>query len=422
MPKPLFRWPFLLLLALWTVPAAAADRFEGVASCTGSTCHGATQAFAGIDIRQDEYFIWQKYDPHTRVAATLKGKAARDITAKLKLGDPASAAACTVCHLPQPLEKGAKYHATDGIGCESCHGGSERWLAPHVNGLSASERKAHGMTATWEPATKAALCVGCHLGDDQHVMTHTIMGAGHPPLLFELNTFSALEVPHWNVDADYVSRKGQANPLQDWAIGQVMTADAFLKGLNSPRLMNGLLPELAFFDCNACHKSMNAGRWQAGRAGNLPPGAVPLNDTALVLLGDWLKVASPELSGAWQAQWRTLHDSTQTSPQAVQTQAALMRRFLQDKLLGKAAQFAPSPAELRGLAKTVAARALNERANDFTYAESSAMTLAVIYNQLPERSQASTRKAVKALYASIQDRDRFKVEAYKKAVKDLLGL
>lgn len=51
----------ILLLAFFLLVdgSAQAQRFEGVASCAGSTCHGRAEGNGKV-VRQDELMHWQK--------------------------------------------------------------------------------------------------------------------------------------------------------------------------------------------------------------------------------------------------------------------------------------------------------------------------------------------------------------------------
>jgi hypothetical protein len=47
---------------------------------------------------QNEFAIWQEFDPHAKTYSTLSKPEAKAITAKLGLGDPAQAKICLDCH------------------------------------------------------------------------------------------------------------------------------------------------------------------------------------------------------------------------------------------------------------------------------------------------------------------------------------
>ena len=53
------------------VDAIAAHKHLGVATCSNSVCHGASQVFKDSDILQNEFAIWQEFDPHAKTFAAL---------------------------------------------------------------------------------------------------------------------------------------------------------------------------------------------------------------------------------------------------------------------------------------------------------------------------------------------------------------
>ena len=402
----------------------AADIHQGVATCAGGTCHGATKPLGETGIRQDEYFIWQQRDPHAGATATLATERSRRMGALLGI-NPQSAPACLACHAENipTAQRGERWLASDGIGCETCHGGSERWLGPHTQrGLPPAEKLALGMTATWQPAVRAELCLGCHQGDAEHPITHAMMAAGHPVLLFELDTFTALEPPHHDRDADYVQRKGAQDPARDWAVGQAMAADKLLQGVASGQMGHGLFPELVYFDCDACHHPVSAARWHPGRNAGTPAGTPPLADASLYWLGVWLGVAAPELAFDWQQKVAALQGATGESREALQKAARQLQQTLRAQLLPMAEQRRLDAAQLAQLMKAIAATASAPRAQDFLAAEQAAMAATVLSDALRQRGAtvgAAQQQALQQLYVAVRNRDQFKSETYRKALTAL---
>ena len=49
---------------------------------------------------------------------------------------------------------------------------------------------------------RAGLCLSCHFGNQEKFVTHRMMGAGHPRMSFELDTFTQLQPAHFVVDED----------------------------------------------------------------------------------------------------------------------------------------------------------------------------------------------------------------------------
>jgi hypothetical protein len=403
--------------------AAAADRHTGVATCAGSACHGATK-IAGSNVRQNEYLRWQREERHARAFATLRSERSQRIAANLGIGAPTEAHACLACHtdlVPDP-ERGERYHVSDGVGCEACHGGAERWLSTHVRGFkSHKERLAAGLHPTWEPVARAELCLSCHQGDARRPMTHAIMGAGHPPLLFELDTFGALQPAHFDVDDDYIARKGKPDDARLWVIGQVVAARGLLAGIASPALGEGLFPELAFFDCNACHHAMQPPRWEP-RPG-LPPGRVRLADSPLHFTALWLDTVQPALAARWREDVRQLHVASGQNAAALRERATTLGKLLEGEVLPLANQHAHTAAQLRGLA--LALLDPGPRAVDFSIAEQTAMATAVFATALGNSSGVKAGKPLQAaideVYKAVEHRDRYdpaRMRAALRAVRD----
>ena len=81
---------------------------------------------------------------------------------------------------------------------------------------------------------------------------HNIMGAGHPRISFELDTFSWLQPAHYNLDEDYRAEKWAGSSLELWTIGQVEAARQTL-GL----IKDGLIMQ-AFSQSWRCSTAMHA--------------------------------------------------------------------------------------------------------------------------------------------------------------------
>jgi|SRR5581483_1926796 len=418
------------LLSLFGAAAAMAadtggDKHLGVASCAGSTCHGSTRPFADSRIRQDEYFVWQRKDAHARSYVTLRSSRSQAIARKLGLSDAAAAPRCLVCHADSVAEaqRGERFQLSDGVGCEACHGGAEHWIGPHAAGYKNNdERSAAGLRPTWDVVARAAICADCHVGSDSHPMSHAIMAAGHPPLLFELDTFQVLEPPHWHVDAGYVQRKGPQDPARNWAAGQAEGARKLLQNLAGPRFGNGMFPELACFDCNACHHSLvKAGRARPQRSGGLPDGAVPLADSQLVMLIRWLQVADAATGRKWHDQWVALQQASQRGPAEVRARAEAMLATLDGSVLPLVRDSTLDDRQLQRLLGSIVGEARGAHIGDFSDAEQTAMAVSVLTTALSERGAEMVsprlRHAVDALYAQVRDRDAFAPESYSRSVE-----
>src|SRR5690606_9934949 len=146
---------------------------------------------------------------------------------------------CLECHATYTEEsarQGDKYTVEDGVGCESCHGASEKWIASHDNkdATRAASIKA-GLTDLVDAGKRAQICTSCHVGKVEKNLPHRIMGAGHPRLSFELDTYAALMPWHWEIDEDYKKRKGEYQGVNYWIAGQVEIANRMLELVLSPK-------------------------------------------------------------------------------------------------------------------------------------------------------------------------------------------
>lgn len=329
------------LAALLLAPLAVAqplpeadDRVhEGVASCASTVCHGRVNADDEATVWLNEYRVWLRQDYHSRAYRTLMTEQSQAIAAKLGLPAAHTADLCLDCHADNvPAERrGERFQIDDGVGCEACHGGAGDWLESHAeSGTSHADNIAKGLYPTDQPQARAELCLSCHLGTRDKFATHRIMGAGHPRLSFELETFSVNQPAHYSVDDDYIERKGQPDKLSMWLSGLAMNSAILLDLLASDAYPgNALFPELSFFQCHACHHGMDDLRWQRdARAPALPPGAVRLNDGPLTVLLPALDVLEPGRAGDIASRLKALHAAAENDPAALRDMALQLSRDL----------------------------------------------------------------------------------------------
>ena len=222
----------------------------GVASCASSTCHGATTKSPHSSVPQDEYLIWAKSDKHRLAYRVLLGARARRIAYNLGLRDAATAPLCLNCHADDvpPDRRGPQFRLSDGVGCEACHGGASNWLGVHISGATHQQNLAAGLYPTENPLARAKKCLSCHFGDPadpQRFVTHRIMGAGHPRMGFELDTYTYAEPAHFVVNKAYVARKGPVNDARIWAVGQAYSLLLHMQAVGVPAGMMQRAPELA---------------------------------------------------------------------------------------------------------------------------------------------------------------------------------
>lgn len=312
----------LLLLSLAadsaTLPAAGPDKHLGVASCAASQCHGSAIPRDGSNVLQNEYVTWTQNDPHASAYQTLTSDESKAIAARLGLRSAIAAKICLDCHADNaPLDKrGERFQISDGVGCEGCHGGAERWLSTHYNvpTVSHADSVTVGLYPTDKVSGRAELCLSCHLGNEDKFATHRIMAAGHPRLSFELDTFTELwrtagRQPHYRVDADYQERKDSPSHSYSWAAGLLAEGRQRLALVMSPDFEGaGMFPELGLYDCHACHRSMKTVQWRAlPRHGGAGPGVPFLSDGSFVMILALARTLDSPLAEKIETALTTLH-------------------------------------------------------------------------------------------------------------------
>ena len=292
----------------------------GTQTCGGSTCHGAAKPWANSAVLQNEFVTWSTDDPHSGAYDALSSDRGKRIAKNLGIEDARQEETCLDCHtdnVPKEL-RSKNFDVADGVGCESCHGGAVEWLGLHVSGIGQREDYLNaGIYPTEDPKARAKLCLSCHLSDPRKSITHRIMGAGHPRLAFELDTFTANQPAHYRIDADYKQRKQQSSGVKVWAVGQAMAAQITVEALmDKNRNSAGIFPELFYFDCYACHHSMEEPRWQKRESVNIGPGVPRLNDSNLVMLRVLANAVDESMSARLLEQTRALHESSSKGQEA----------------------------------------------------------------------------------------------------------
>ncbi len=268
------------------LPQYAPQDHLGVATCASGVCHGSVRAREATNVAQNEYVIWARRDRHRAAYNTLLTDESKAIAKKMGLKNAHEADVCLDCHADNvpAAQRGERFQLNDGVGCEACHGGAETYISTHVDDAATHASNIEdGLYPTDDPRARAKLCLSCHLGTADKMASHDIMGAGHPRISFELDTFGWLQPAHYVLDDDYKERKWAGSSADVWSIGQVEAARQTLGLIQSRLRTGGLFPELALFDCHACHTPMSKHDWTKSGS-SLPAGSVRLNDANFVML------------------------------------------------------------------------------------------------------------------------------------------
>ena len=430
------RAAFGLLCALLLGSALAADvpplpadrdaRFLGVDTCGSSECHGSAEPWRNATVWMRERRIWDAHDSHAKAYASLGSDAGQRIAKNLGLADATQAPECLVCHSTYvpAAQRGPKFRLDAGVGCESCHGPGGSFLRAHVQVTSRHQTNiAAGMFPTTNPEARAALCLSCHQGDATRRITHRIYGAGHPRLRFELDTYSVNQPYHFNPDADYRRRKPTASHFQLWAAGQLRAARALLTQVGDPKQASaGIFPELAQYDCHACHQAIGDDPGYKPRPG-LRAGAPTLIDAPLVALRGLTAVVDPALTDRLRDETRTLQLALNDPAKRAAAIAARNRTLaaLDASLRARAEQAGDGRHVARALNAMVAA----ERPLPFTAAEGAAMSLSTLLlaeheaGRFADGDYVRVNKALDAVYAALGDERTYRPAALADAVAAL---
>jgi hypothetical protein len=206
------------------------------------------------------------------------------------------------------------------------------------------EDKEHfkGMDDLWNPVTRAAKCISCHLGkpSEDKVLTHAMLAAGHPPLPgIEVFTFSQAMPRHWEYLGEKLKRLGKMKPEVQKAIrrsfdlgrlehtelvavsGPVLlreTLTLLLARVDPQGKMNCPWPEFASFDCSACHHDLKTPGWRRARAGGRPSGRPPVPSWPTALVGLGVGAADPKKAPVrlqeFELKLRDLQDAITVKP------------------------------------------------------------------------------------------------------------
>lgn len=287
----------------------------------------------------DEVKTWIASDRHLQAFTALKNDRSKRMGKLLGVEEIHRDKRCLACHTGFPLsamgddphrmpaELASDLKVAQGVSCEGCHapsgdavgGDTKGWYVSHANKeawrfLSGGDKATKfGFTDIRSPIVRTRLCLSCHLGNaaEGKIVTHEMYAAGHPPLPgFELETFAQQMPKHWrdfHKKSDAVRDEFLKRSADD-----VYGRDSYkLDNLHESRavLISGLVsysenlklaaaladeklkmpvvkpdwPELAQFECFACHHDLKDKSWRQRRTVRGTPGRPQLRSWPTVL-------------------------------------------------------------------------------------------------------------------------------------------
>jgi Cytochrome c554 and c-prime len=406
------------------MPDHSADMSVGTVNCASSLCHGSITPWKDSAVLQDEYTTWSRLDKHAKAFNVLSNDRSRKIARNLSLPKPANESAlCLDCHANNVAveHRGDRFNLQDGVTCEACHGPAGRWIKTHVEPHPDHQRNLdNGLYDTSNAVDRARLCLSCHFGNADKLVTHRLMGAGHPRLSFELDTFSSIEPSH-----------ARPEKLQDgvklWAVGQALAVSASMSILTDPRRgHDGLFPELVLFDCHACHHPMSEARWKPRTTfgASLGPGIARLNDSSLLMMRVIARQIDPALGARVTEQAERLQAAA-AGKGDVNVEAVGTRVLAEDV----ARRIDASPldaASLRGIALGLVDEGLAGNYGDYAGAEQAAMAIGSVVQFMNRRGQLRDAHAVNEgltrLLAELADDERYRPAVFQQRLQTLRGL
>ena len=419
--RPWFAVFAVLCIAAADAAPATTGTHIGVASCAGSNCHGSTALEPPAQgVLHNEYLTWQRDDPHAGAYRSLLTARALDIGRRLGIPDPSKSDTCLDCHSDDVTTglRGPRFSVSDGVGCEACHGGASAWIVDHaaLHRSHAANLK-EGMYPTDDPQARATLCLGCHYGASDKLMTHGIMAAGHPPLLFELTTYSAIQPAHYRVDADYRARKRYVGPADTWVQGQAVTALSVLDALAAKA---GSGPDFYLYECYGCHQPLqpDSDAVVTGQPG--VGGELPLALDSLRMLGVVLDAGDPDLAQSWSQALAALH----MAAPADQAAAIAALRRLADRASSDLSKRALDPRVRHSIALALAQAGGHANYPERSFADQTVMALTVLYHADQEAGSTSAfsskfSPALDSAYKALHSVSEFDVAAYRSAMQQI---
>ena len=306
--------------------------YLGPGSCSATACHGGIQPRNTTSVLQNEYSVWVIKDKHAQAYKTLLNPVSQRMGKTLGY-KPETSQKCLVCHALSVGEgqKGRDFDLSEGVSCESCHGPSSAWLGPHtIKGSNSQQNVSLGMFDNKPIIKRAEKCMTCHIGSSAQSVDHEIYAAGHPIIVFELDSYSAVQPPHWKAPSDPV------DGIRVWSVGQaVQLREALHRLVRSAN--SSVWPEYSELDCYACHHSLGKSEesWRQARGyPNHKPGNVPWNDAHYLVLRVIAREMDPGLSKKLEDDLSAVYSQTsKVSPDKKQViEAANRTADLADRL------------------------------------------------------------------------------------------
>lgn len=327
-------------------PAVAATEnakslYVGARFC--ARCHEQPRKDDETDyVSLTEFKTWSEKDKHSQAYRVLTEERSRQMGKILGWEHVENEPRCLNCHAAN-VEKERRsndFDIRDGVSCDACHGPASQWIVPHADKkwrtTAVANKQKLGMRDVRDPVELSRLCVSCHVGSvaDGKVATHEMYAAGHPPLpSIEITTFCDSMPPHWRplrlkaesvqqqIRAAFKIPEDERERTKRTVIGAVAAFQASMELLRDPpgggasKMRAERSPELANYDCYACHHELKSPSWRQKRGYAGRPGRPTMHAWPTVLLEDALRYADdPALSKQYDERLQKLRQAFDARP------------------------------------------------------------------------------------------------------------
>ena len=395
----------ILFLAFSPNSHADENKMQGAVTCSAAACHGGTQK------KKNEFTRWSTQDKHRKAYGVLFDERSQKMAKILGLKRPAHEDDfCLSCHgVKNDVAKSPRYDIQEGVSCESCHGAAEKWLEPHVQKEWPYEKSVRlGMTDLKDISIRTQTCLTCH-----STLDHKVLAAGHPDVVFEQDTFTAMMPRHWDEKGSWAGAKA-------WATGQVLSLKQHLNLLEKLS-REGRPYDEGFKNCFACHHNIYDVKWSLNDQSS---GRASWDHARDRVLMDFLKVAFPEQYSLVQPKVQFLEQAFLSST-AKPEQLVEAAQEIKSRLDGILPQISGRPwgdVMVLNLIKTIAAEP-QAALQGYHVAEQIFMALDALSIAAQKEGVAvsSLRGLVKKMATTldIQDPSRYDPQAFQKVLEEM---
>jgi hypothetical protein len=385
---------------------------------------------------QNEYSTWVTQDKHARAYTALTGTLGRQMAAVLKIGPADKSPKCLVCHAisMDKAHRARDFDIAEGVSCESCHGPASEWLGPHIQpDAKHADMVRLGLIDNKSLPVRSEECLSCHLGNGSAVnggmqVDHEMIAAGHPDLTFELDSFTAVEPPHWV----------EKNPdplfgMRAWGVGQAVQMREGMLRL-AKRAHAGPWPEFSEMDCMTCHHSLTGPEsWRQkdlvgvqmehdGLSGHRA-GDPPFNLARFVVFRHFAREIDPTTTKELESETAKVTGlvSSMSSDRAAVESAANRAAELANKLVGEVNSAQYDRARTERLLRAIASDGDAISRQGERSAEQATMTVDSLYIAVAKAGglNPSTRSAIDGLFVQVKNPSAYSAPQFAAGMKTL---